>query len=74
MRDSVETKPWSGRPTKISATSAGKIVRDAKKIPQIIKNNSEKSGVAVSRYTIRRQERKEKWAVWYPQKEDGQTL
>lgn len=69
MRDSVETKPWSGRPTKISATSAGKIVRDAKKIPQIIK-----SGVAVSRYTIRRQERKEKWAVWYPQKEDGQTL
>ena len=35
MRDSVETKPRSGRPTKISATTARKIVRDAKKNPQI---------------------------------------
>ena len=31
MRGSVETKPWSGRPTKISA--ARKMVWDAKKKP-----------------------------------------
>ena len=35
MRDSVETKPRSGRPTKISATTARVIVRDAKKNPRI---------------------------------------
>lgn len=35
MRDSVETRPWSGRPTNISATTARKIVWDAKKDPQI---------------------------------------
>ena len=34
-RDSVETKPRSGRPTKISATTARKIVGNAKKNPQI---------------------------------------
>lgn len=35
MRGSVETKPRSGRPTKISAKTARKFVRDAKKNPQI---------------------------------------
>ena len=34
MRGSVETKPRSGRPTKISATTAREIVRDAKRYPQ----------------------------------------
>ena len=58
MRGSVETKPRSGRPTKISATTARKIVRDAKKNPQItsgeIQDSRKTCGVAVSRYTIRR--------------------
>ncbi|KAG9336831.1 hypothetical protein JZ751_003179 [Albula glossodonta] len=55
---SVKTKPRSGRPTKISATTARKIVRDAKKNPQITsaeKQDSLKTScVAVSRCTIRR--------------------
>ncbi len=58
MRDSVKAKPWSGRPTKISATTARKIVWDAKKNPQItsaeVQDSLEKSGVAVSRCTIKR--------------------
>ena len=58
MRGSVETKPRSGRPTKISATTTRKIVRDAKKNPQIISGEIQDSlktcGVAVSRCTIRR--------------------
>lgn len=58
MRDSVETKSRSGRPTKVSATTARKIVRDAKKNPQItsakIQDSLKKSGVVVSRCTIRR--------------------
>lgn len=58
IRDSVETKPRSGRPTKISATAARKNVRDAKKNPQItsaeIQDSLKKSGVDVSRCTIRR--------------------
>ena len=33
MRDSVKTKPRSGRPTKNSTTTTRKIVRDAKKDP-----------------------------------------
>ena len=35
MRDSVETKPRSGRPTNASDTTARKIVWDAKKDPQM---------------------------------------
>ena len=35
MRGSVETKPQTGRPTKISATTDRKIVWNAKKNPQI---------------------------------------
>ena len=31
IMDSAETKPWSGRPKEISATTARKIVGDAKK-------------------------------------------
>lgn len=58
IRGSVKTKPRSGRPTKISATTARKIVRDAKKNPQItsaeIQDSLKTSGVAVSRCTIRR--------------------
>lgn len=58
LRGSVETKPRSGRPTKISATAARKIARDAKKNPQItsaeIQESLKKTGVAVSRCTIRR--------------------
>ena len=58
IRGSVKTKPPSGRPTKISATTARKIVRDAKKNPQItsaeIQDSLKTSGVAVSRCTIRR--------------------
>lgn len=58
MRESVETKSRSGRPTKISATTARKIVWDAKKNPQItsaeIQDSLKKSGVVVSRCTIRR--------------------
>lgn len=58
MRGSVETKQRSGRPTKISATTARKIVRDAKKNPQIasgeIQGSLRTCGVAVSRCTIRR--------------------
>ena len=57
-RDSVETKPRSGRPTKISAPTARTIVRDAKKNPQItsaeIQDSLKKIGVDVSRSTIRR--------------------
>ena len=37
MRGTVETKPQSGRPTAISATTARKIVWDAKKNPRISK-------------------------------------
>lgn len=63
MRGSVETKPRSGRPTKISATTARKIVRDAKKNPQItsgeIQDSLKTCGVAVSRCTIRRHLKKD---------------
>lgn len=58
IRGSVDTKPRSGRPTKISATTARKIVRDVKKNPQTtsgdLQASLQKSGVAVSRSTIRR--------------------
>ena len=58
MRDSFETKPWSGRSTKLSSTTARKIVRDAKKNPQMttaeIQDFLTKSGVDVSQCTIRR--------------------
>ena len=63
MRGSVETKPRSGRPTKISATTARKIVRDAKKTPQTtsgeIHNSLKTCGVVVSRCTIRRHLKKD---------------
>lgn len=52
IREFVETKLWSGRPTKISATTARKISQDAKNNPQITSadlTDPEKSGVAVSR-------------------------
>ena len=62
MRDSVETKPRSGRPTNISATTDRKIVLDAKKNPQItsaeIQDSLKECGLAVSRCTIRRHLRK----------------
>ncbi len=57
-RGSADTKPRSGTPTKISATTARKIVRDAKKNPQIISADIpaslQKRGVAVSRCTMKR--------------------
>ena len=58
IRGCVKTKSRSGRPTRISATTARKIVRDAKKNPQItsseIQDSLKTSSVAVSRCTIRR--------------------
>ena len=62
-----EAKPRSGRPTKTSATTARKIVGDAKKNPQMtsaeMQDSLEKSGVDVSRCTIRRHLKKKR-AVW----------
>ena len=58
IRGSGKTKPWSGRPTKISATTARKIVWDTKKNPQItsveIQHYLKTCRVVVSRCTIRR--------------------
>uniref|UniRef100_A0AAY5L983 Transposase Tc1-like domain-containing protein n=1 Tax=Esox lucius TaxID=8010 RepID=A0AAY5L983_ESOLU len=55
--ESLETKPRSGRPRKVSAKTAIKIVRDTKKNPQVtsgeIQAALEKVGVVVSKRTIR---------------------
>ena len=66
MRDSVETKPRSGRPTKLSATTARKIVRDAKKNPQItsaeIMDSGKKRCGCFKMHS--KEELEEKWAAW----------
>lgn len=53
MSGTVDTKP-----TKISASTARKIVRDAKKNPQVtsaeVQASRQESGATVSRSTIRR--------------------
>uniref|UniRef100_A0AAY5L8W8 Transposase Tc1-like domain-containing protein n=1 Tax=Esox lucius TaxID=8010 RepID=A0AAY5L8W8_ESOLU len=55
---SLDTKPRSGKPRKISAKTARRIVWDTKKNPQVtsgeIQAALEKDGVVVSRSTIRR--------------------
>ena len=43
MRDSVETKPWSGRPTKIQPQLSRKIVWDTKKKSAVIRCTSLKT-------------------------------
>ncbi|KAA8584158.1 hypothetical protein FQN60_007943 [Etheostoma spectabile] len=54
---SLNTKPRSGRPRKISTKTARRIVQDAKKNPQVtsgeIQAALEKDGVVVARSTIR---------------------
>ena len=58
IQGSLDTKPRSGRPRKISAKTARRIVRDTKKNPQVtsgeIQAALEKDSVVVSRSTIRR--------------------
>uniref|UniRef100_A0AAY5KXH6 Transposase Tc1-like domain-containing protein n=1 Tax=Esox lucius TaxID=8010 RepID=A0AAY5KXH6_ESOLU len=58
IRESLDTKPRSGRPRKISAKTARRIVWDTKKNPQVTSGEKdsalEKNGVVISRSTIRR--------------------
>ncbi|KAA8590035.1 hypothetical protein FQN60_013400 [Etheostoma spectabile] len=55
---SLNTKPRSGRPRKVSAKTARRIVRDAQKNPQVTSGEKqaalEQDGVVVARSTIRR--------------------
>lgn len=61
MRDSVETKSRSGRPTKILAITARKIVWDAKKNPQITSAEIQRWGC----FKMHNKEAfAEKWAAW----------
>ncbi len=57
IHGSIDTKPRSVRPRKISATAARRIVQDTKKNPHVtsteIQAALEKYGVVVSRTTIR---------------------
>lgn len=62
LRDSVETKPRSGRPTKISATAARKIARDAKKNPQITSAEVQESLKKCKMHN--KEVLEQKWAPW----------
>jgi len=64
MRGSVETKPRSGRPTKISATTARKSVWDAKKNPQITSGEIQDSLWCGCFKMHNKEALEERWAAW----------